>query len=71
VQVEERLRVSTAAGAALVELAGEWASQEVIARLAGCSVWWPMAGAGESPAITVSVGLPEATRFADLLTGHW
>jgi type VI secretion system protein ImpM len=71
VQVEDRLRVSGAAGAALVELAGAWASQEMIGRLAGCSIWWPMARAAENASITVHQGLPDAARFAELLTGHW
>jgi len=68
---QDRMRFSVPASAGLVDLAGAWASHEMLARLAGCTLWWPMADTGVAVTVTVSHGLPEAARFSDLLTGGW
>jgi hypothetical protein len=67
----DRIRITAHLGAGLVELAGAWASQEIVARLAGCSLWWQLADTSATPVVTVAQGLPDAMRFADLLTGRW
>ena len=70
---QERFHVPVGSAVSLIELARAWAAQEMLDRLQGCSIWWPMAGAdlSSAPAVTVTKGLPQAARFADLLTLRW
>ncbi|WP_088280714.1 type VI secretion system-associated protein TagF [Ideonella sp. A 288] len=67
----DRVRIQVEQGSSLVDVAGAWASQEMMARLSGNTLWWPLANGRASGAMTVSTGLPEVARFTDLLTGHW
>lgn len=60
-----------APGQALVDWSGLWASAMLLKRVEGCSIWWPMADAGEAGSVTVSPGLPEPERFVDLLSWRW
>lgn len=69
--VDDRFKVTSPPSLPLVDLASSWASQEMMARLAGCTLWWPVSAADSRQGITVNQGLPEAARFSDLLTGRW
>lgn len=68
---EDRVRIHVGQGSSLVDVAGSWASQEMMARLTGSTLWWPMSDGRAHGALTVSKGLPDVTRFTDLLNGHW
>lgn len=69
--VDERVRVSAHLGAGLADLAGAWASHEILARLVGCTLWSQFTDAGMAPTLTFSPGLPPPERFVDLLSGRW
>lgn len=45
------------------------ASQDLLARFAGCSLWWRRAEAQSPSAVTVFRGLPDGAGFAALLEG--
>lgn len=69
--VDDRLKVTGSGHASALDLMAGWAGQDLLEKLAGCSIWWPMAQHGHTPALTAIQGLPEPQRFADLLQGHW
>lgn len=64
-------RYTVAAGATLVDVAGTLATQGLLARLQGCSLWWPVSGPQDAGHCTLQRGLPPATAFASLITGRW
>lgn len=45
------------------------AAQEILTRVAGCTVWWRVTPAGADDTIVVVRGLPDGTAFANLLAG--
>lgn len=70
-----RYRHATADGASLAQVMQGIAAHELLGRLAGGSLWWPMGGAGgegdHDPTITFAQGLPQPDQFAELLACGW
>jgi type VI secretion system protein ImpM len=66
-----RERYALADGAVLNHVAQDLAAEGLCQRLLGRSFWWPLRSERGSGSYTLAVGLPSATAFADLLTGHW
>ncbi len=73
--ISRRYRHATAEGASLAQVLQGIAAHDVLARLAGGSLWWPMGGAGgegdHDPTITIAQGLPQPDQFAELLACGW
>ncbi|MEZ5622643.1 MAG: type VI secretion system-associated protein TagF [Burkholderiaceae bacterium] len=71
----DRQRHPVAPGTPLTQLAHGLAAAELVRRLAGSSIWWPLEVASAAGAAaprgqcTVTRGLPCAATFAELLTG--
>lgn len=47
-----------------------FAAQEMVSRLAGCSVWWRVTEAGTHNAIDIVQGLPDGNGFVKLMTSN-
>lgn len=74
----DRERHAVAPGTPLAQLVHGLAAAELVRRLAGSSIWWPLdaaAAAGSAAQArghcTFARGLPPAAAFAELLTGSW
>jgi len=66
-----RARYAVTAGAGASELAGGLAGAALLQRLAGASLWWPVAEPGSAGHCTLAQGLPSPDAFASLLTAEW
>jgi type VI secretion system protein ImpM len=67
----DRQSYAVEAGAALSDAAADLAAQDLVRRMEGCSLWWPIAAADGASRCTVQRGLPPAASFAALLTGDF
>ena len=63
----EHIRVARAAH--LAQWLHSFAVQELVARLAGCTLWWRIAGAESEDGVDIVRGLPDGAAFAALLSG--
>ena len=71
VSVQGRSRHDTARGATLAQVLHGMAVHQMITRLEGSTLWWPISDDSGDPGVTVAQGLPDAQQFIELLAGGW
>ena len=58
-------------GITLAQGLAQFAAQEALRHVRGCSIWWPHHPAGSATRLSVAVGLPAPESFARLLEAAW
>jgi type VI secretion system protein ImpM len=66
-QADGGMRFALDRATSLHEAMQAMATRELLARLQGASLWWRLAAGPAEPTFSLVPGLPDATRFADLL----
>jgi len=67
----ERVQVQVSRAASLADALAALASHDMLRRLRGCSVWWPLLADGTPHRFSLAVGLPPHEAFAQMLEGSW